>query len=128
MTSEFGLSSSVIYRDRPRDRQTDRTGNNPHTDQTPQRESPPPKDTPWCPRTGPRTREALAFCALPPIRHLVARIGWIRRKRGSHFLSPSRGQKKMIWIFGPTPPLGFSRHLHERHSSSDILRRVQLLE
>ena len=30
------------------DRQTDRTGSNPHTDQTPQRESPPPKDTPWC--------------------------------------------------------------------------------
>ena len=27
------------------DRQTDRTGSNPHTDQTPQRESPPPKDT-----------------------------------------------------------------------------------
>ena len=46
------------------DRQTDRTGSNPHTDQTPQRESPPPKDTPWCPRTGPRTREAL-LCAAP---------------------------------------------------------------
>ena len=46
------------------DRQTDRTGSNPHTDQTPQRESPPPKDTPWCPRTGPRTREA-PLCAAP---------------------------------------------------------------
>ena len=51
------------------DRQTDRTGSNPHTDQTPQRESPPPKDTPWCPRYYPYrpTHQGGAFgCALPP--------------------------------------------------------------
>ena len=49
-------------------RQTDRQNRRqPHTDQTPQRESPPPKDTPWCPRTGPRTREALlSFVRCPP--------------------------------------------------------------
>ena len=51
------------------DRQTDRTGSNPHTDQTPQRESPPPKDTPWCPRYYPYrpTHQGGAFgCGLPP--------------------------------------------------------------
>ena len=57
-------------------RQTDRTGSNPHTDQTPQRESPPPKDTPWCPRYYPYrpTHQGDAFVRCPPIRHLVVRV------------------------------------------------------
>ena len=41
---------------------------NPHTDQAPQRESPPPKDTPWCPRTGSNrpTHQGGAFVRCPP--------------------------------------------------------------